>query len=90
MIYDGLFFEDSEDTATESTENRHLRPQIFAADKIGLSLLAFTRLFSKSTQNRRICAKSEFNVKWLFKVIQYHVLWGRPKWKANDGLHIAI
>ena len=48
---------------------------VFAADSMGLSGFVFTHLLSKVTVSdaRHTGVKTEFNVKWSFKVIQGHV-----------------
>jgi len=57
---------------------------IFAADRMGLPLLVLTQLFSKNPRknSRRTIAKTEFNVKWPFKVIRGHAFWSQ--WKGNE------
>jgi len=53
-------------------------------------MLVFTQLFSKVARSdaRQTVAKTQFNAKYPFKVIQAHAFW--DPWKANDGLRIAI
>jgi len=56
---------------------------MFAADSGGLSGSVCTQLFSKAKErpSRPRGIKTEFNMKWQFKVIQGHEFW--DQWKAD-------
>jgi len=56
---------------------------IFAADTIGLPYILHSCFPRKNS--RCIWAKAEFNVKWLFMVIQHHAFW--DPWKGDEGLN---
>jgi len=63
---------------------------MFAAKSMGLPLLFLTQLFSKNPCKNygRICAKTEFNVKGPFMVIQGHAFCGQ--WKGDKELNNTI